>query len=448
MLTARVYDALTSEVSLIQLDRGSLAIFFYRIWQAVTGLITLVFITNFLSPLEQGYYYTFVSLAALQMILEMGLSIVLVQVAAHEFVGLSWGERGRLIGGSSERFLALIKKSIRWSGVAALFVLLLYPAGLFFIAATPHPLDYDWRGAWAILVIATGAAFIFQPILALVEGTGQVIEIYIVRLIQSVFGVLAAWMTLIMGGGLYAAAMMPAANALTAVIWLLIWRPHFLVQSIKAVGAKFSWKFEVWPMQWRIGLSWLSGYFLVQMHTPLLFRTQNALAAGQMGLTMSVSNMMGLLAMTYMTSQVPKLATAVANRDWLLLDRSFRKAFAISVLAFVFGAIGLLALRIALEWTPYGIRFLSVAETTGLVFAVMLSYISGLFAVYLRAHRREPLMWPSVIGAMLIAGGAIWTAPQWGAAGIVSVLVIVNLLFGLPVTISMWVYLRRKWHVE
>ena len=62
-----------------------------RTWQAAAGVITLAFVTHFLSPIEQGYFYTLASIAALHMALDMGLSAVLVQFAAREFIGLSWG---------------------------------------------------------------------------------------------------------------------------------------------------------------------------------------------------------------------------------------------------------------------------------------------------------------------------------------------------------------------
>ena len=72
-------------------DNGSVMVFAQRAWQALAGVITLAFVAHFLSPVEQGYFYTLASIAALYMALDMGLSTVLVQFAAREFIGLSWG---------------------------------------------------------------------------------------------------------------------------------------------------------------------------------------------------------------------------------------------------------------------------------------------------------------------------------------------------------------------
>jgi hypothetical protein len=83
-----------------------------------------------------------------------------------------------------------------------------------------------------------------------------------------------------------------------------------------------------------------------------------------------------------------------------------------------------------------------------LLIAMGIYHVSGLFAAYLRAHLREPFLWPSLIGAVLTASAAIWVAPQWGATGIVTVLVVINALFFLPAALWLLVTLRRKWHCE
>src|SRR6201993_2196971 len=55
-----------------------------RGWSSAAGLVTVALIARFLSPSEQGYYYTFGSLVALQIVFELGFSFVILQLAAHE----------------------------------------------------------------------------------------------------------------------------------------------------------------------------------------------------------------------------------------------------------------------------------------------------------------------------------------------------------------------------
>jgi hypothetical protein len=55
-----------------------------RVWSSAAGLVTVGLIARFLSPAEQGYYYTFGSLIALQIVFELGFSFVILQLATHE----------------------------------------------------------------------------------------------------------------------------------------------------------------------------------------------------------------------------------------------------------------------------------------------------------------------------------------------------------------------------
>lgn len=427
---------------------GSAMVLAQRAWQAAAGLVTLVFVAHFLSPVEQGYFYTLASIAALHMALDMGLSVVLVQFAAREFSGLSFRALGAVEGLAPHRFLTLVRLSLRWYGFAAVLFLLVYPAGVAYIGYAQEVLSYDWRGPWAVLVCATAAGFVFLPALAITEGCGGVVEVYAVRLAQGVGGGLAAWATLIYGGGLYAVAVPAMVSAVVAACWVFWRRRGMVVQAFRSKDGSFRWGHEVWPLQWRIGASWLAGYALVLMHVPLLFRTQGPVVAGQMGVSMTVANMLSLLALSWVTARIPSMATAVSRRDWVQLDYIYWLAFKASCLTFLAGAAGFLVLRFTLDLTPYGARFLPFAQCAGLLLAVGFYHVSGLLAAYLRAHLREPFLWPSLVGALLTAAAAIWVAPQWGAAGVVTVLIVINALFFFPVSFFLWFYLRRKWHVE
>lgn len=427
-------------------DRKSLVVLSQKFFQAFAGVVTLYCITMFLTPTEQGYYYTFASLAALQTLLEMGLSTVLVQQAAHEFIHLEWQFRGCLLGQSRMRFLALAKKSICWYGIAGLIFLLVYPGGFWFFAERSSELDYLWQNPWLLLVISTAVNLVFMPLIALIEGSGRVIEIYSLRLLQSFIGAVATWVVLYHGGGLYAVSMMPLMSALFALIWSL-WRyPYLLKNIILQSSALFDWRTEVWPLQWQFGVSWLCGYLGTQIHTPLLFKTQNPIVSGQMGLTLTFCNMLGILSLSWMTSRVPLLARAAGQRNWALLDAEFGLGFTRSVWIYIAGAISFVGLRYLADETMYGIRFLPVYETIGLILSTLLIHINSLFGIYLRAHRKEPFMRLSIITAVLTSGLALWAAPRWGATGIIFVLLLVNVVLGLPASFLIFRKLKDLWH--
>lgn len=62
---------------------------------------------------------------------------------------------------------------------------------------------------------------------------------YAVRFVQGLVCALAAWVTLAMGGGLYAVAMMPMSGAIVAAIWLFVRRRHMIAQAGKNLRFPF-----------------------------------------------------------------------------------------------------------------------------------------------------------------------------------------------------------------
>ena len=56
-----------------------------RIVQAGSNIVTIFFLAKYLSQEEQGFYYTFGSLVAVQVFFELGLTNIITQFVAHEY---------------------------------------------------------------------------------------------------------------------------------------------------------------------------------------------------------------------------------------------------------------------------------------------------------------------------------------------------------------------------
>src|SRR5450631_2953866 len=80
------------------LDRAIGFTILARGWSTLAGVLTVLLIARFLSPSEQGYYYTFSSLVALQVVFELGFAFVILQLAAHERAHLVVAVDGSITG--------------------------------------------------------------------------------------------------------------------------------------------------------------------------------------------------------------------------------------------------------------------------------------------------------------------------------------------------------------
>ena len=87
-----------------------------QLWKVVAGPLILLFIPLYLTPIEQGYWYTFTSIAALAVFADLGFSTIILQFAAHEFAYLEFDDNGLLIGEREHliRIASFFRFSVIW----------------------------------------------------------------------------------------------------------------------------------------------------------------------------------------------------------------------------------------------------------------------------------------------------------------------------------------------
>jgi len=399
-----------------------------RGWGLLSGILTLLLVVSFLTPDEQGYYYTFASLLAMQILFELGMSYVVMQFASHEMANLRWSNEGVIEGDAQAktRLRSLLMLVTKWYGViAALIIVVILPIGWVFFSVNHPQSSVDWQIAWLWLVLASAINIVFLPILAMLEGCGHIAEIARLRMYQNIFGSLVAWTFLLSGGGLLAMPAMSTGLVLVVLIWLWRTKRRFLENLFShkvgsAVG--INWKAEIWPFQWKIGLSWLSGYFIFQLFTPVLFAYHGAKEAGKMGVSFSIASALMTIAMAWMNTQAPKFGTLISRKDYKNLDKVFALALTRSLTVMLILGIALSALNYFAhaESIKYSNRILEPLPFTFLIVATILNYVTYAQSAYLRAHKEEPFLRVSLISAGLIAVLTLILGKEYGSLGIMS----------------------------
>src|SRR5260370_5849801 len=122
---------------LLGLDRAIAFTVLARAIQILGSTDTVLLILRFLTPVEQGYYYTLLSLVSLQVIFELGFSFVILQMAAHECAHLTLHADGRIDGDpiAHARLASILQKTFRWYLVAAVILCAsLLPVGRYFFS--------------------------------------------------------------------------------------------------------------------------------------------------------------------------------------------------------------------------------------------------------------------------------------------------------------------------
>ena len=87
---------------------------------------------------------------------------------------------------------------------------------------------------------------------AILEGAGQLLTVYRLRLYLAVGGSVAGWIILSAGGFLWATLAIPCVSALGGLAWLYRQQKKLLISATAYhPGVLREWNQTVWPLQWR-----------------------------------------------------------------------------------------------------------------------------------------------------------------------------------------------------
>ena len=438
------------------LDRAVIFTLLARGWAAAAGLLSLTLITRFLTRAEQGYYYTFYSLVALQIVFELGFSVVILQTASHEAAHLHIAPDGTVTGPPEPhaRLASVLQKAVRWYTMAGLaMAIILYPVGHAFFRhqdlKQPLGNPVAWGLAWFFVVVSTCFTFQIDPLFSFLEGCGYVSNVMRTRLAQAVLGSLLGWLALSLHHGLLAPACIIAGQAIAGGLFVFGKR-HLLLGLFRHRSQDFriDWASEVWPFQWRIAVSWLCGYFTFQLFNPILLNYRGPVEAGQMGMTINICGTLSGMAIAWMNTKAAPLGRLIALKDYRTLDRTFFRAVlqSTSAASLAFVAVWCIVVYLRAHQNPLALRILPPLPLALLFFGHAGNVVVFAEALYLRAHKQEKFMINSIVGAFWMAPTALIFGRSHGAYGIALCYFWGTIVIGLGYGTYTFLRYRKLWH--
>lgn len=428
------------------LDFHVLVTLLFRGWAIVAGAATVFLLPLWLSPTEQGYYFTFASVLALQIFFELGLNQIVMQLVSHEVAHLTETDDGRLTGKEAHlgRLSSLARLISRWYGVAALLFALIggIAGAIFFTQKGTEPMSV-WLGVWGVLVAATAVNLWLSPGLAVMEGCGKVGQVARLRLVQSVLGYAILWVALLSGAGLWAATAVPVVSAVCTGYWLKAHGDMLRWLSSRATDVKnqLSWRADVLPLQWRIALSWASGYLIFNLFTPMVFTRYGAIEAGRLGMALTVFSAISTIGMSWVNAKAPNFTMHIARGERRELNNLFRALFLRStvVIALTSNCVVLVTWYLNQMGLPIMMRIASPSVLAILAVVTIVNSMVFAMAIYMRAHREEPMLTQSIVIGLMIAAVVYWSSKISIVTMMFSYMLVV-ILISLPWTI--WLFSR------
>lgn len=420
-----------------------------RSWQIVAGATLLILIPFSLTPTEQGYFYAFSSLIALQVFFELGLNQVILQMVSHEYAHLQSNSGDTAKAAVRARLHSLVRLLRWWYPIAAALFFAAVSAGGLWLFGKRELAFSTWAGPWLLLTLATAVNLRLSVWLTFHEAFGRVAGVARMRLVQAVAGSVLMWVALLLGAGLWAIALLPSLAALHTIRWL--GRHGAAVREVLGAAddelpqARISWLSEIFPMQWRIGLSWVSGYLLFQAITPVTFAGLGAVEAGRLGLTLALFSSIVTVGMSWTTAKAPTIARELALNRRAEANALFRSVLVRTVGFTTLLAAMLIALRAALgHFAP---QWADRSASLGVFFCLSLVATANSFifaaATYMRAHKEEPMMPASVVCAVLTLAAIVY-GTRFGTLATVALYAAVTTIVALPWTTALVLRFYRR----
>lgn len=429
-----------------------------RFWQLLSGPITQLLIVFCFSAIQQGYYYAFANLLAMQIFVELGLHVVIINVASHEWSGLKLDSTG--IHGSAAnigRLKSLVRTAGRWYSVAAgVFVLGVAIFGLMFfgdISQNNHALTFDWKSPWLCLVVLTGLQLAVLPLTAILEGCGQLSVVNRVRFWQSIAGSLVVWSSIGFGLGLWALCG-SAAVRLAGELYLVRsrFRPFFLSLKTASSQHSISWKSEVLPLQWRMAIQGCLLWFATHLAGLVVLKFHGAAACGQYGMMWTILAAIQAASLSWVETRRPLFGRLIAEKNYEQLDSEFFRLSRISVALVALGTLAFTCGVLVVGHLP-GNVFSRIAARlpdpgTVAIFALAIAIIHPALCanIYVRAHKKDPFLLVAIIGNSAVASLVFLLGRAYGIRGVGTGYLIGVTFVHVPLWLGVWARTRRIWH--
>lgn len=437
----------------IELNSAISSLLLNKLWLLIAAPVTAYLITINFSVTLQGYYYTFFSIVALQIFVELGLGSVIQQFAGHEWSKLKIDENGNINGDEQalSRLISITNFATKWFVISSLIAFFGLLFGGYFFFSTKSEDGIHWFLPWVGLCITTAISILITPYWSILEGCNQVNKLYSFRLLQSIITTLVAWIVLFLKAGLWLSFLTGVVSLVCAFLFIRFKYFIFFKCLVRKnpQNSIISWKNDMLPMQWRISLSWLSGYLLFSFITPVLFRFQGAETAGRFGMTNSIVTTLGSIAISWLIPKVPEFTILVAQKKYNELDKLLFKILTIISIVFIILSIVtyLIFYFASIIKVPFMTYFISRLLPLNIIIYLLISHffyiITTPFSYYMRAHKKEPIMFFSIISASFVGAATYFFGKYYSVEQVAIASMIINIL-AFPFLFMIWFNFRKK----
>ncbi|GKX63863.1 hypothetical protein SOASR032_24320 [Pragia fontium] len=369
-------------------------------WKILSGPITLLFIASGLAPVEQGIYFTFISIAAIQQVFELGFSVVLVQTYASQNNSREYSDFSNDINVKGLHVFSIVTYFL----IALVFYICAYNYGIYIFKDVPefdHLTLICWR--WYLFFIAISLLVI--PFYSHMEGGLLVRNVYKSRFISIALSSSILWTLLFFNYGLIALVISQAVLVLSQFISIRKYIYNSCINIFKKRDILYIGFIEFKKasgFQLKLALVWATGYFYWNSYNLIFFKLVSPVYAGVFGMTFALFNAFSVIAQNIVLVNRAKISNAITSNGIDNALRSFKCLQYVSIVVFLICITFLFLLKFIL---PHFFIFNRILETNSMILLSIMFFCTTAicnYATFTRCFGIEALFKLSIIMNVII----------------------------------------------
>jgi hypothetical protein len=380
-------------------------IIFQKIIQSISGLFLALLVIVFLNPIEQGYFYAMGSILNSYILLDMGLSSLVLQKSAKYFTNLEWYKNNKIVTKpnhkkKNKKFVSFCSWVMNWYCTLTYFCILIFPVGFIYFYFSDFGSEINWIFPWLIIVISLSYSIRTVGFFSILEGAQKIFLVYICRSIIYPFAVILSIFMMYFGYGLYAQSAVPISSIF---IYLIIKKIYFknLIKVITKNKNNFNWKVNILPQQKKVSLNTISNFLFQHAPVLIIFYCLDPETAGSFAISFIFANISLAIAFSPITSIIPKFTESLLSSKSIAMNLFFNNLYK-SLFLGLFGTLLTCLILLFLQDFEISSRILDPYQVLGLFVAYGLFYFNNTLVLFFRASDTEPFAFPILYATLLI----------------------------------------------
>jgi hypothetical protein len=394
-----------------------------QILRFITGPITAFLLIKYLSPVNQGIYYTIASISALQIIFESGMGQCILKATSSRFTGNGAElSQTRILHIADQRSVGpVFCFAVKFFTVMALLFIIVTGISSYVFFQNTILADYAVCAASFLSIFGTAMSMLFISISGILEGLQQIETVFKARLVCAVSQFFTIVASLVLGLDILTIGIVSIVAPITFIVVIIKYWPKIFQELWKSgKNERLQWKVEVWPFQKKMIINSLCAYAAWSFATPLVFKMVSPVAAGQYALNWGILRSISGFAGTWTYTKLGLLGQLIQQGNHDEVSLQIKKLTFQGMAVFIAGSLTyvMAILLLGIIMPDYAIRFGPISLVTILVITNLLQLYLLMRSHYMHAYGVDGFVGWTVITTTLTVGLQIFIAPHYGASGV------------------------------